>query len=38
VGWADKNLTGGIGVMTDDAIAGLMAGVVVALARYFLPL
>ncbi|MBN9589814.1 MAG: hypothetical protein BGN85_04300 [Alphaproteobacteria bacterium 64-11] len=35
VGWADKNLKGGIGVMTDDAIAGLMAGVLVALARYF---
>ena len=35
VGWADKNLKGGLGVMTDDMIAGLMAGVLVALARYF---
>ena len=35
VSWADSNLKGGIGVMTDDMIAGLMAGILVALARYF---
>ena len=35
VGWADQNIKGGLGVMTDDMIAGLMAGVLVALARYF---
>jgi len=35
VSWADQKLSGGIGVMTDDAIAGLMAGVLVALARFF---
>ena len=35
VSWADEKLEGGIGVMTDDAIAGLMAGVLVAAARYF---
>jgi phosphatidylglycerophosphatase A len=35
VSWADEKLTGGIGVMTDDAIAGLMAGVLVVAARYF---
>jgi len=35
VGWADENIKGGLGVMTDDMIAGLMAGVPVALARYF---
>jgi phosphatidylglycerophosphatase A len=35
VSWADEQLSGGIGVMTDDAIAGLMAGVLVAAARYF---
>jgi phosphatidylglycerophosphatase A len=35
VSWADQELTGGIGVMTDDMIAGLMAGVLVVLARYF---
>ena len=34
VSWADSNLKGGIGVMTDDMIAGLMAGILVALARY----
>jgi phosphatidylglycerophosphatase A len=38
VGWADRELSGGIGVMTDDMIAGLMAGVLVAAARYFLHL
>ena len=35
VSWADQKLSGGVGVMTDDAIAGLMAGVLVAAARYF---
>ena len=35
VSWADQKLSGGIGVMTDDAIAGVMAGALVALARYF---
>jgi phosphatidylglycerophosphatase A len=35
VSWADQKLSGGIGVMTDDAIAGLMAGVLVAAARFF---
>jgi phosphatidylglycerophosphatase A len=38
VGWADTNLTGGLGVMTDDMIAGLMAGAGVVAARYFLHL
>ena len=38
VGWADKNLSGGLGVMTDDMIAGLMAGAGVVIARYFLHL
>ena len=36
VGWADKNLKGGLGVMTDDMIAGLMAGAGVVAVRYFL--
>ena len=35
VSWADQKLSGGIGVMTDDAIAGLMAGVLVVTARFF---
>ena len=34
VSWADQKLKGGLGVMTDDMIAGLMAGVLVALARF----
>jgi len=35
VSWADTKLKGGIGVMTDDMIAGLMAGVLVVAARFF---
>ena len=35
VRWADQQLSGGIGVMTDDMIAGLMAGAGVVAARYF---
>ena len=35
VSWADQKLSGGVGVMTDDAIAGLMAGVLVVAARFF---
>jgi len=38
VGWADRELPGGLGVMADDMIAGLMAGVLVALVRYVIPL
>ena len=38
VSWADRELPGGLGVMTDDMIAGLMAGVLVALVRYVIPL
>ena len=33
VGWADQNLKGGLGVMTDDMIAGGMAGALVVVAR-----
>lgn len=36
VSWADQKLPGGLGVMVDDMIAGLMAGLLVAAARYFL--
>ena len=35
VSWADKNIKGGLGVMTDDMIAGLMAGVLIIAVRYF---
>lgn len=38
VGWADRELPGGLGVMADDMIAGLMAGVLVAVAGYLVPL
>lgn len=38
VGWADRELPGGLGVMADDMIAGLMAGMLVAVTRYFVPL
>ena len=36
VSWADQKLPGGLGVMADDMIAGLMAGLMVLAARYFL--
>src|ERR1700722_12982310 len=35
VSWADKNIKGGLGVMTDDMIAGLMAGVLIVAVRFF---
>jgi phosphatidylglycerophosphatase A len=35
VSWADQNIKGGLGVMTDDMIAGLMAGVLIVAARFF---
>lgn len=36
VSWADQKLPGGLGVMADDMIAGLMGGLLVLAARYFL--
>ncbi|MEO8301033.1 MAG: phosphatidylglycerophosphatase A [Rhizomicrobium sp.] len=38
VSWADQKLPGGLGVMADDMIAGLMAGILVAIVRYYIPL
>jgi phosphatidylglycerophosphatase A len=38
VGWADRNIGGGLGVMADDMLAGLMAGIGVVLFRCFVPL
>ncbi len=35
VGWADKNVKGGLGVMLDDLLAGLMAMIVVFVFRSF---
>jgi len=38
VGWADRNIGGGLGVMADDMLAGLMAGIGVILFRCLVPL
>ena len=38
VSWADQKLEGGLGVMADDMLAGLMAGLVVTLIRMGVPL
>ena len=38
VSWADRSIAGGLGVMVDDMLAGLMAGLVLALARFLVPL
>jgi phosphatidylglycerophosphatase A len=38
VSWADQKLEGGFGVMADDMLAGLMAGLVVLLVRIGVPL
>ncbi len=35
VSWAEEKLVGGLGVMADDLIAGLMAGVLVYATHYF---
>jgi phosphatidylglycerophosphatase A len=34
--WADRSLKGGLGIMTDDMVAGLYGGVVLFLADHFL--
>jgi phosphatidylglycerophosphatase A len=36
VRWADRSLDGGLGVMADDVLAGLMAAGVLALALHAL--
>lgn len=36
VSWADRRVKGGLGVMLDDAIAGIYAAIVVAIAAHFL--
>lgn len=38
VSWADQTLEGGFGVMADDMLAGLMAGIIVVLVRMGVPL
>jgi phosphatidylglycerophosphatase A len=35
VSWAEDNLTGGMGVMADDLVAGVMAGALVFAAHWF---
>ncbi len=37
VGWADRRVHGGLGIMLDDLIAGLFAAIVVALVAPYLP-
>jgi phosphatidylglycerophosphatase A len=36
VGWLDRNVHGGLGVMADDLLAGLAAGVIVAVIAVIL--
>jgi len=36
VGWADKRVHGGLGIMLDDIIAGLMAALLLFLVEFFL--
>ncbi len=38
VNWAERSFAGGLGVMADDMIAGLMAGIVLVAVRYLVPL
>jgi phosphatidylglycerophosphatase A len=35
VSWADRSVGGGLGVMLDDILAGIYAGVLLAVGRYF---
>ncbi|MBL8645100.1 MAG: phosphatidylglycerophosphatase A [Rhodospirillaceae bacterium] len=35
VGWADRNVGGGLGVMLDDVLAGVYAAVILLVARAF---
>jgi phosphatidylglycerophosphatase A len=37
VGWADRKLSGGFGIMADDILAGALAALCLALAGPFLP-
>ena len=36
-GWADKQLSGGVGVMLDDVFAGIYALIIIQIAMYFYP-
>lgn len=35
VGWADRKIKGGLGVMVDDLVAGILAGAILFAAVYF---
>ena len=35
IGWLDKNVEGGMGIMLDDIIAGIFAGVILLLSHKF---
>ncbi|TCS38249.1 phosphatidylglycerophosphatase A family protein [Reinekea marinisedimentorum] len=35
IGWLDKRVHGGLGIMIDDVIAGIFALIILQLARYF---
>ena len=37
VGWLDRQVDGGLGVMLDDVLAGLLTGIVVSVTLQFLP-
>ncbi|MGO3642191.1 MAG: phosphatidylglycerophosphatase A, partial [Psychrobacter sp.] len=37
IGWADKKVAGGLGIMLDDIIAGIMAAIVWVLVMLILP-
>jgi phosphatidylglycerophosphatase A len=35
IGWLDRRLKGGLGVMLDDVVAGAMAAIALALVLHF---
>lgn len=35
VGWADRNIHGGLGIMLDDVIAGIIGGIILAGIRFY---
>lgn len=36
VGWADTKVKGGLGIMLDDILAGMMGGLILAMIKYYL--
>ena len=36
IGWADRNVKGGFGIMLDDLLAGLLAAAILVIARWVL--